>query len=242
MDWEEGLWGTNPTKKDTNNDGTPDNVEIENLKQQLGQNQQGGSLLESEKNLTKTDKFARELFATVAVLSQNGEIDEATAEKISSSLAEQIKNSPQRKVFLLSDIKIAVKDNLEALQIYGETLVSIQKKYQLNYTVMDVLQKFIIDENNIDVSVLSELDQIIGQTSKLIDAMAKMTIPQSLAVSHLNVINTLEKLVENISDIKLYETDVIVSLSGISQYEQNTTTLESNINALENTIRQKLNN
>ena len=196
----------------------------------------------NQENLTETEKFSREFFSTVTALTQNGVMDQSTINQLGVALAERIQNSTQRKIFLLSDIKIAVKDNLEALQIYGETLVSIQKKYQLNYTVMDVLQKFIIDENNIDASVLSELDPIIEKTSKLIDALVKMTVPQSLATSHLSVINTLESLVENISDIKLYETDVIISLSGISQYEQNTTTLESNINTLENTIWQKLNN
>ena len=33
LDWEEGLWGTDPTKKETTL-GTPDKVAIENLKKQ----------------------------------------------------------------------------------------------------------------------------------------------------------------------------------------------------------------
>ena len=32
LDWEEGLWGTDPTKKDTNDDGVFDGVEIAKLK------------------------------------------------------------------------------------------------------------------------------------------------------------------------------------------------------------------
>jgi len=243
-DWEEGLWGTDSRKKDTNDDGTPDNVEIENLK--LAQNGQSESLnlsLEgNEENLTETDKFSREFFATVATLNQNGAMDQATADKLSASLAEQIQNSAPRKIFTLSDIKVSANDNTQALENYSNSLISIQKKYPINYTVMDVLQKFIIDENNVDSSILVELDPIIGQTNKIIADMAKMSVPQSLASLHLDFMNGLQRLVENLEGIKLYETDVIVSLSAISQYDQNTIRLDLAINNLTDAIAQKLNN
>ena len=107
---------------------------------------------------------------------------------------------------------------------------------------MDVLQKFIIDENNVDSSILVELDPIIGQTNKIIADIAKMSVPQFLASLHLDFINGLQRLVENLEGIKLYETDVIVSLSAISQYDQNTIRLDLAINNLTEAITQKLNN
>lgn len=249
-DWEEFLWGTDPTKKDTNGDGVPDNVEIENLKQPTGQNQQGLPLLKSnDENLTETDKFSREFFATVATLNQNEAMDQATVDKLSSSLAEHIQNSPPRKVFVLSDIKVINNDSVQATKNYSDTLDNIYKNQPVNYTVIDVLRKFIIDENNataeagqVDVSVLSELDPIIEKTNKIIDGMIKMDVPKRFSLLHLSVINGFERSVENLNDIKLYDSDVIVALSAISQYEKNTTILESSGEELLNIIKQKLKN
>ena len=47
---------------------------------------------------------------------------------------------------------------------------------------------------------------------------------------------------ENISDIRLYDSDVIVTLSGINEYGENATKLESGLNSLVQIIDQKLNN
>lgn len=243
LDWEEGLWGTDLAKKDTNEDGVPDNVEIENLKKQAGQGElEGFSFEQNNENLTETDKFSREFFATVATLNQTGQMDQATMEQLGSALSERIQNSTPRKIFLLSDLKIAANDDTQAIQDYSETFSNIYETNPINYTVIDVLQKFIIDENNVDVSALDELNHIINQTNKIIDGMAKISVPQSLISLHLDFINALERLSENISDIKLYDTDVIVSLSGISQYGRNTAMLQSAISNLAEAINRKLSN
>ena len=244
LDWEESLWGTDSRKKDTT-PGISDNLAIEKLKIAQGKIERGESSLnsaQSEEKLTETDKFSRELFSTIAALNQNGAMDQATADKISESLAERIQNSPPRKVYALSDLKISAKDDAKAVQDYSQALVNIQAKYPVKATVIDVLQKFIIDENNVDSSVLSELDPIIEQTRKIIDATVKMSVPQSIVSPHLDFLNALQRLVENTSDIKLYDTDVIISLGGISQYDQNTTALQSAIDNLLNTINKKLSN
>ena len=243
LDWEESLWETDPTKKETT-PGTPDSAAISKLKTDQTV-QQGESLLKGKsqemENLTETDKFSRELFSTVAALNQSGAMDEATADKISNSLAEHIQNASPKKVYTLSDIKISTKDDKVVTRTYSEALGGIEQKYSPNYTVLDVLQKFSVDENNIDSSVLSELDPIIKQIDYTINAMLKINVPQSLATLHLNVINSMEKSMEIVSDLQLYDTDVIVALSAISQYDQNATTLSSDITNLNDGILKKIN-
>ncbi|MEK7539172.1 MAG: hypothetical protein AAB595_00815 [Patescibacteria group bacterium] len=244
-DWEEGLYGLDPTKKETA-PGTPDNVAIGKLKSKTEQNQQGLPLLENrdnqgKENLTQTDKFSRELFATVAAASQNGPMDQATIDALSASLADKIQNSPPRKVFLISEIKTTSDDSVKTFTNYINTFNSLQKKYPaMDYTVLDVLQKFMVDENTVDSSVLVKLDPIIEQTKKVVEGMVKMTVPQSVSTLHLNVVNSLERLVENISDIKLYDSDTIMALGGISKYEENMTKLDSEVDNLMSAINQKL--
>ncbi len=245
LDWEEKLWGTDPAKKETTL-GTSDKVAIEKLKDEQANNSEKGEGSDSAslntENLTKTDQFSRELFTMVAAASQNGDMDAATIETLSASLAAKIGNPEARKVFLNSDIKISTKDDKATIQSYADALINIQKIYTVDYTVLDVLQKFSADEENIDASILLKLGPIIEQTNKVIDAALKTNAPKSLSVLHLNVLNSLQRLSENLSDIKLYDTDPIVSLGAIIKYNENAAALESDMMSLENGITQKLNN
>ncbi|HBA45601.1 hypothetical protein A2W67_00765 [Candidatus Nomurabacteria bacterium RIFCSPLOWO2_02_40_28] len=239
-DWEESLWGTDPTKKDTDDDGVLDNLEIKDLSAQGGLVPGGQQVELGNEKLTETDKFSREFFSIVATLNQNGLVDLATVDKLGSSLADRIKNTLQRKMFSISDIKIASSDTLQAVKNYDNALTSLYKKYPTGKTVMEVLQKFMVDENNVDVNVLSELDPIIIRIQKIITGLLEISVPKSLASIHLELVNILQKLSENTSDIKLYESDVIVALSAIGQYEANITALETTSNKLGTIIEQKL--
>lgn len=240
-DWQESLFGTDPTKKDTDDDGIPDNIEIA---RRNGEDLQNGELnlnVEGLENLTETDKFSRELFSTVATLNQAGSIDQATIDKLSESLVLNMQNfGNDRKVFLYSDLKIVKPDSVSAIQTYNTSLNNISNKYPVKYTALDVLQKFRIDENNVDESVLVELDPIIKQTNNTISDMAKMNVPESLALSHLGFLNALQKFSENLNNIKMYDADPIVAISAINQYEASTTELETSADKLTNTINQKL--
>lgn len=241
LDWEEALWGLNPKQKETT-PGIPDSVAVSKMKtEQL--NSSGTSDVSNTNNesLTQTDKFSRELFATMATLSQDKTIDQATADKISNSLAEQIQNTAPEKVFLLSDFKIIKSDLYKDIKKYSDTFDNLFPKDPVKYTVLDVLQQLTQDSNNIDTSVLSKLEPIIIQSQKIIDGMTKMEVPQSLASLHLDFINTLQRVVENLNNIKLFDNDPIVALSGISQYEKNSSLLGSSVENLYNAIKQKLN-
>ncbi len=244
LDWEETLWGTDPLKKDTNDDGTSDSVEIAKLKsaQEMSLGGEGNTSTGETETLTETDKFSREFFSTVATLNQAGEMDQATINKLGESLAEHIKNTPTRKVFLLSELKILDDNSKQTITTYNNALKNIKIKNPANYTVIDVLQEFFIDEDNVDVNVLSKLDLIVENMRDTVTAMVKIPVPKSLSTQHLAVVNILEKILENISDIRLYESDTIVALSAIAQYAPNTDTLESSIDSLLITIQQKLNN
>lgn len=243
LDWQENLYGLDPTKKETT-PGISDSVAITKLRTEQGNNIK---ITDTDKNsqnianLSQTDKFSRELFATIATASQNGTMDQAAIDKLGASLADQIKNSPPRKIFSISEIKVINDNSIQALNTYNNAMDKIYKKYPgVNYTILDVLQKFMIDENNVDTSVLVKLNPIIEQINNIIGAMIKTSVPESISVLHLNFINAEERLMENLSDIQLYDSDPIVALGGISNYEVNANKLESAINSLANTIMQKL--
>ncbi len=245
LDWEEPFWGLDPTTAETT-PGMPDSSVVAKLKAE-GKSipSEDPSLGENEENLTETDKFARELFSTVASLNQNGVMDEATAEEISNSLMEKMKNSAPGKVFTLSDIKTTSDNSATAIKKYVsliDTLDSnLKKKYPTKGTVAEILQKFVIDENNVDVTVLKDLDSNIKQAKEGITEMLKISAPSDLAQIHLDMINATERVMENLLDFQLFETDPIIAMSGMSKYEDNMNLYNLAFENFINTIKKKLN-
>ncbi len=241
LDWEEGLYGLDPTKKETS-PGIPDSVAIEKLRNQTAQGENLKSLSITEEKLTQTDKFARELFSTVATLNQNGTMDQAAIDQLSSALADHIQNSKPRKVYTLNDIKIIKNDLLETISNYINTINDIYQKNPIKNSVPDILHKFAPDENTVNIDALKELDPIIKQTNKIISEMAQMSVPQFFASLHINFLNALERISENMEDMKLYDSDTIVALGGMSQYQNNIIFLDSVLESFSSAVKQKLNN
>ena len=243
LDWEEGLWGTDPAKKETT-PGIPDSLAINKLKgkqeRNVGTSSQDDQTAEAEENLTETDKFSRELFSTVATLNQSGTIDEVTVEKISSSLAEQIQNSPPRKIYTLADIKIINDNTVAAAQKYKSDLIAIYGKYPTKTQVEDVLTKFVGDGTSVDESVLAELNPIVEQMQKIVDDWVSTGVPSQLAQQHLDAINGMQRLFENVSDIQFYESDPILAIGAVKNYQNNIPLFQSALDARANAVNQKI--
>ena len=236
-DWEENLWGTDPAKDDTDGDGVKDDVAIAELRVQNG----GSAEAPKDEVLTETDKFSRELFSTVATLNQAGPVDESTIQKLSESLAEQIKNPKVKKVFLLSEIKTKADNSADSFGLYIEQIGAIYKKYPAEGNVISILEEFGTDGENPNVEALEKLDPIIKHSELTLAELAKMQVPSELAVLHLDLLNSLQRLMENIADLQFFETDTIVAMSAMSKYEENVEILESVKNQLGQKIMAKSN-
>ncbi|MBP6060676.1 MAG: hypothetical protein KA515_01570 [Candidatus Pacebacteria bacterium] len=238
FDWEESLWGTDPSKKDTDGDGVLDNTEIAQLKTDT----ETGDTTNTTKDTpqTETEKFSDEFLTTVAALNQSGSLDADTAEKIGASLAENIQKPTQNKIYKLSDLKIINNNSKEIIKKYKETRDGIYKKYYSDQTALSVLQEFINDEEN--AAILLKFDAVANQHKKIIAELVKMQTPQSLAATHLALINVSQGMLENVIDFKTMETDPIKAMGAITQYEQNFSTLLELVDQLTEIINTGLNN
>ncbi|MDQ5922856.1 MAG: hypothetical protein QG644_564 [Patescibacteria group bacterium] len=247
LDWEEGLWGTDALKTDSDGDGVPDGTEISKLKGVEAIDD--GSVLEEEENLTETDKFSREVFTTVATLSQSGTLTQETLDGLGSSLAQQIENPTVSKVFLFSDIKTTGNNTAESARIYLNSLDSIFKQqpllykngydgmvYTINVTFSDVLQKYLLDPES--DKAFSGLTQITKEIESTIKSMKGLTVPSGLSVIHLDILNSFQRILENMTNTKLAIKDPIVAMGGASKYEENGMALESALNRLKVAVGQ----
>ncbi len=239
LDWEEKLWGTDPTKKETTS-GISDVSVVEKIKSEKTKDEAKTRPDVAEKDLTETEKFSRELFSTVVSLDQSGNLDQATIDTLSSSLSDKINNPVHRKVFTLSNIKVINDDSVQSIKNYSDKLNEIYKKYSTGKGVPEIINELVNDEEN--MSILGELDPVIEDVTKVISESANIGVPQSLYILHLNLINSAESVLENIQDMKLFDKDVIVAIGAISQYGKNTTTMQADAKKLTEAISKKLNN
>jgi len=237
-DWEERLWGTDPNNKDTNGTGIGDAKEIEMLRSSNEASKDPAYLAEGQ--LTNTDKFAMELFSTVSALSQSGEIDQTTLDKLSVSLAGQMYSSNQKRIYTEGELNIDSDESLKAVKAYNDAMGVIYKNYNVNQKIIDILEDSIVGDS-IDTVALMQLEPIIKQTDTVINGMLKIKVPNIFKYEHLEVINGLEKVSENLKDILLVEKDIIVSLSAISQYGENGGALEVSTYRLKSSIWTELN-
>lgn len=241
LDWEESLWGTDPTKKDTNGDGVSDSTEIAKLK---ATSNAGGEvvLASDDKKLTETEKFSDQLLATVTTLNQNGAIDETSIDQISTSLATNIQTTTLKKFYTIKNIKIQNDESKPAVQAYRDKLLALQTKYPLKENIPMILMESINTDGEINVKVLNKFDPIITQLNGIVKDMLTISPPTSMAILHVMVINGFQKLSQNLSDLKLTDKDAIIAFSAANQYEQNSSSLQSYLSQLLDLINQKLNN
>jgi hypothetical protein len=240
LDWEESLIGTDPNNKDTDGDGVLDGKEKVALGTgvEVDLGNMGG---DDDASATSTDQFSQDLLATIAAISQTGDMDAASVDALASKLTEQIATRAPEKVYAPKDIKI-VSENATTLQNYSAALAKIFPQEAPSATVPDILQSALTETGELDSAALEDLDPLIAQTKKMVSALLAQSVPQSLGPIHLDVINDLERLAENLENVALYTNDPILALSGMGQYETNTDALATDVEVLANTLGQKLGN
>lgn len=140
----------------------------------------------------------------------------------------------------MADIQVTNDNSVNAVKKYDVAFNNLYPKNLPNYTPMDVLQKFVGDGTSVDDSALSELNPIILQINGVIVGMTKIEVPQSIAVFHLNFLNALEDIQENLSDVRLYDTDSLAAFTAINQYSANAAKVATSMESLSNAINQKL--
>ncbi len=234
-DWQERLLGTDPNNKETIA-GIPDSTTIAKRRAL------SGDQILAEENLTQTDKFSREFFSTVASLSQAGQLDANAVENISASLLEQIKNPIVTKIYTSNDLNISKNEDNQVIKNYSTNFIKILGKYKMNNNVLDILKKFSDSGDPPNAEILNELDPIIQQTEIIIADLLKLNVTPSLATAHLDFINSLQKISENLSNTKLFDTDIIVSYSAISAYSNTIDSFQTSIENLIKILQTKLSN
>ncbi len=234
MDWEEALWGTDVNKKMTF-DGIADAGYIKKKKDDLkitNANTDG----QNTGNLTETDKFAQQFFASLSAMKQNGQIDQTTINNVSASLGQSIVDPSLIDKYTEKDLKLTEKDGVVAQAVYYTTAQKIFETYKNEglgselEIVSTIANSGTIENNQESVNKLSKISDAYQQFAQ---KMIELKVPESLAQYHLPIINNANNTGIAVENMTKITGDPIVGLSGLSQYQKYSDDLMTSVGDLE---------
>ena len=228
-DWEEILWKTDPQNSDTDGDGTDDNTEILTKRNPLVAgpddlldenitvftNTQDNS--EYNKPLTQTDILSRELFTGYVTLKQNNQLGTEQEKQFIDNLVVKnlALNTNSVKKYTLDDLNIIQNADREILLQYVDKLVIV---INLGHDLINELNliKTVLETKN--RQELEKLNLNIKIYKKMRDRLLSMKVPDVIKSIHLDGINNLVSLIDDISNMLLIFEDPILGVRGIENY------------------------
>lgn len=221
-DWEERLWGLDPTVATTN--GVSNKTIIEEKRRSLqSTNQENGELNE-------TDRLARELFGFTSAVGQESSIDKSSLGALAAKLGQENATPNTVPSYTLKNIT-TVQTNRKNLVAYEKNLSSVLSGYNTNLPEIDT---FINSIQTGDYSGLEEFDTTIAFYANLAKKLSKIAVPIGVAQYHLDVTNSVAGIGTSFKKMKLLEDNGINALIGLSEYryhDQKLTTAIDNLTA-----------
>ena len=229
-DWEEQLWKTDPYNPDTDGDGTGDGQEIK-----LGRNpvlagpndkfdsETIGNKInaETDRDLSDTDKFSRELFVKIIGAGQaTAPPTEADFQNFLNNTVRNEINAQKIKTRAAGDFNVDIKETPETIKAYGNAIAAIlQKKPPENLEdEIDIVSRA---DATKDPAELKKLDGNIAAYNRLERALLELAVPQSALPTHIAFTNATASMIWSITGLKYILTDPIKALPGVAGYAEN---------------------
>jgi len=219
--WEESLWGTDPRNRDTDGDGISDGDEVRAGTNPLPPSStKSGAGVSEETNLT--EKTARDFFDQYIFLKEAGLTQDSSAQ---SALIKNVVAESSAKLniptYASGDLIHGASDSAENIKAYGNTVATVlldHKKRAVNLTHEVDLLNTLPKSNPIDPEFFVKLNADIENYDKTLKVLLAISVPPSATVVHLNLVNSLNQLIEDLRGIGKISTDAISALVHLNHY------------------------
>ena len=176
-DWEERLWGLDPTVLFTN--GIPNKQIIEQKKEALGitEDQNGP--------LNETDILAQQLFSITSAIEQSDQSDTGALSNIGTDLGNSIKFKQITNHYSLQNIK-TTKTTTTSIKKYYSEVTKLVSQYKEETATTDILVPAL---ETGDFSGLPKLKQTADSYIKFSKSLQSITVQVGIAGQHLALLN-----------------------------------------------------
>ena len=224
-DWEEYLWGLDPTKNG------PENKEfITSKKTALTQSGDISTPTDDSKTITDNEALSREFFATIVSLQQTGDLNQASIQSVSDAIGQKIVAVPLSDIYTRANLKF-VTDSTTANTNYYNAFNSLVNKYA-NEDMGSELTLISQGLGNNDPQALFAVKTVAGAYKSFGSEFIKIPVPSSLSTIHLRMANDYYKIGESIDGLTVTLSDPIIGMRAIINYKKYSDELVADIEKL----------
>lgn len=206
-DWEEKLWGLDPTVLYTN--GVSNKQIIEEKKKSLGVNDTQTS------PMNETDVLAQQLFSITAAIGQSGSSGDGTLAGLGADLGDSVKFKQVINPYSLKNIK-TTPTTTKAIAAYYDAVTKVVAQYKTETAATDVLVPAL---ETGDFSMLPELKTTAENYKKFSKSLQGITVPVGIAQEHLALANGFYGMAQSFDYILQIEDNGVNALAGIAIYK-----------------------
>lgn len=237
-DWEEVLYGLDPTKAVSNPEKISDAEYIKKKKTEASLSESvPPSLLSasSTANLNPTEKLARETFSEYISLKQSNAV---TSLNINSATDNITSNNlyALEDAYNISQVNVIPDSDLAGAKIYGNAFARIRTKYVNQYLENPIGSELFSESSVTSDNFQQRLNKISNIYSSLARELSQLKVPASLIEIHLKLINNYAKSANAFKIISNLSEDPLSAMFAVSEH----TNAEAEESSLLSSIRQFL--
>lgn len=214
-DWEEYIWGLDPTKN-----GSENKAFILAKKKTLSES---GNLAidESGRKISDNEMLSRSLLAAILALESSGGVDDESIKTISETIGQEIIVEELQDEYQSEDI-VVVPTNNETVSSFYENFIKTYAKYE----AMDIgseMSLISVGLGSNDAQSLRAAKTIASYYGDLSRELSQIEVPSSISVQYLKTINSLSKIGKSLDGLTMSLADPILGMKSLVLYNKYTT-------------------
>lgn len=231
-DWEETLWGLDPTVKMTKGI-----LNEEIIKQKKAALQAKTGAVDGTQ-LSDTDYYTDQLMTTIFALKESDNLTPDSISKIADAFGTQIVTpKEQAKIYSNIDLK-TVPSSSKNVDAYSQNIADILVKYQ-NDPLGNEMSNISVALANGDERPLLALPFVAQSYHNFALDLLSIPVPEDAANIHLSFINSIENLSGSVIAMETILDNPIAGIAALAKYQENQKSFYDSADAISSYFQEK---
>lgn len=210
-DWKEALWQLDPKNPDTDGNGVKDGEQIKLIEQDL--QKKGGNT--EQKELKPLDQIARDIYTTVTILEQSGQLTPENTDALVNQINSSIESSVQVPQYTQNDLFIVPTTEQSKL---GYQNILIRTLAPIRAADINAITETLTVTNPEDINP-EIISGILKKYETINENLLAMKVPGDSVAKHVELVNTMQLLYSNMKGIVESKQDPLAGMVGITQIQ-----------------------